>query len=69
MANDLIPFKLDETIVRGYEKEGDHWFVASDILNMLKLQRNSLAKIPNKWKGVKVFTTPGGKQKMAYGCL
>lgn len=65
MANDLIPFKLDETTVRGYEKEGDHWFVVSDILNMLKLQRNSLAKIPNKWKGVKVFTTPGGKQKMA----
>jgi len=36
----------------------------TDVLSELKLQRNSLGKIRDEWKGVKKFNTIKGKQKL-----
>lgn len=64
MNNSLIPFNMDGKLIRAVEKDGENWFVAKDVLGLLKLQRNSLAKISDDWKGVKKFNSPGGKQKL-----
>jgi hypothetical protein len=60
MNNSVIPYKIDESVIRAYEKDGENWFVAKDVLELLKLQRNSLAKIKDEWKGFKIF----GKQRL-----
>lgn len=57
-------FEKEEFSIRTIQENEDTWFVAADILNILGLQRNSLGKIKDTWKGVKVITTPGGRQKL-----
>lgn len=42
------------------------WFVAKDICDALEISNNrdTLLKIPEKWKGRKVIPTRGGDQEM-----
>jgi hypothetical protein len=75
MNNSVIPYKIDESVIRAYEKDGENWFVAKDVLDLLKLQRNSLSKIKDEWKDIVKIDTKGGKQglliinKQAYAKL
>jgi prophage antirepressor-like protein len=64
--------QIDETIcfnennIRVIGTYNEPYFVAKDVCNILELKdvSNALLNIPEKWKGTKVISTPGGKQDM-----
>ena len=68
--NALQVFSYEGQQVRTVEKDnGDIWFVAKDVAKALEYADNSnparlIQSVPDIWKGVKPFHTPGGKQDM-----
>jgi anti-repressor protein len=52
--------------IRAVEKDGEVWFVAKEICNVLGITnyRNSTAKLDDDEKGVQVMDTHGGSQEM-----
>lgn len=63
---ELIPFAYKGTAVRTLIKDGEPWFVASDVAKILDITnpRSSLALLEEDEKGVHTMDTPGGAQEM-----
>lgn len=65
MSN-LIPFNYQEKQVRTILRNGEPWFVAKDICDILDITwsgAKTLSQIPEDWQGVVNLTTPGGNQQ------
>jgi anti-repressor protein len=63
--NELQIFNYSENQVRTVMKDGQPYFVAKDICEILDITWNGLKtlnQIPDAWIGVVSLTTPGGKQ-------
>ena len=65
--NELQVFKNDNFSVRTVNEDGEIWFVAKDVamaLGYSEWRSNLIQSVPEIWKGVKPFHTPGGEQEM-----
>lgn len=61
----LKNFDFEQHAVRVVSSEdGEPWFVASDVLAALTLDRKALERLDDDEKGVNTIHTPGGKQDM-----
>lgn len=60
----VTPFQFDSAQVRVLSIDGATWFVASDVLGALDLDRKALERLEFDEKGVSPVHTPGGEQKM-----
>ena len=65
MSN-IIPFNYNSKQVRVIEKNGEPWFVAKDVCDILDLgnSRMALERLDDDEKGVSLIDTPGGMQQM-----
>jgi prophage antirepressor-like protein len=66
--NSLTVFNYERQNVRTVKINGEPWFVAKDLTEILGYQWNGAARIshvPDEWKGVTSIVTPGGEQEMA----
>lgn len=64
---ELQQFNFEDSGVRVIEKESEPWFVGKDVANILGYSQQAKAireHVPDKYKGVSVLDTPGGKQEM-----
>ncbi|MED1950471.1 phage antirepressor KilAC domain-containing protein [Brevibacillus centrosporus] len=59
-------FSFQEKQVRVVMREGEPWFVARDVCEVLDIAnyRNATAKLSTSMKGVQIMDTPGGKQEV-----
>lgn len=66
MSNQLQIFNYQSKQVRTVTKDGESWFVAKDICDILELgnSRMALERLDNDEKGVSLIDTPGGTQSM-----
>ena len=67
MTDNLVPFLFEgERLVRVVIRDGQPWFVASDVCRVLgiKNSRDALAKLDEDEKGVALTDTPGGLQEV-----
>ena len=67
--NSLQVFDNGQFSVRSVYENGEIWFVAKDIATALEYSEESnpsrlMQSVPEIWKGVKRFHTPGGEQDM-----
>ena len=66
MSNEIQSFTNDQfgtvRAVRG--EDGEPWFVAKDVLDVLDLDKTALRKLDEDEKGVDSIHTPGGEQQM-----
>ena len=60
--NEIIPFSYESTQVRVLDIDGEPWFVASDALEILGVDRTSLRGLDEDEKGVDSIHTLGGVQ-------
>jgi prophage antirepressor-like protein len=62
----LTIFQFDSKNIRLIFKNGEPWFIASDVAKLLEIQnaRQNVAKYPDSEKGVCSIYTPGGEQKL-----
>ena len=58
----IIPFEYESTNLRALAINGDPWFVASDALEILGVDRTSLRGLDEDEKGVDSIHTLGGVQ-------
>lgn len=67
MSAELMPFTYEGTPVRTVIIDGEPWFVARDICNIIGLPNLSMAmqRLAEDEKGVNRIDTPGGPQDMA----
>lgn len=67
MSADLVPFTYEGATVRSVVLDGEPWFVARDICNVLGLPNLSMAmaRLSDDEKGVNRIDTLGGPQQMA----
>lgn len=67
MNDNIIQTFSDERFgtVRALAVDGEPWFVAKDILDMLGLDRTALRKLDEDEKGVDTIHTPGGDQRVS----
>ena len=59
---EIIPFDFKDTPVRVMDRDGEPWFVASDALEILGVDRTSLRGLDEDEKGVDSIHTLGGVQ-------
>lgn len=63
-----LTFNPTDTPIRMETINGTLWFVAKDVCNALNIKWSgnsvTLAQIPDEWKGVLKFKTPGGMQEL-----
>jgi len=66
MSNQLQIFNYQSKQVRTVTKDGEPWFAAKDICDILELgnSRMALERLDNDEKGVSLIDTPGGTQSM-----
>lgn len=66
MTNEIQIFKFNDHPVRIIEKDGEPWWVAKDVCDILELgnPRTSLAILNDDEKGVHIMDTLGGTQSM-----
>lgn len=59
-------FNATDTAIRVKMKNNEPWFVAKDVAKALNISWSSatLAQIPEEWKGMMNFITPGGNQEL-----
>ena len=59
-------FKFDESVIRTVMKDGEPWFIAKDLCDVLGLENPSkaLEKLDQDEKGITNTDTPGGLQQM-----
>jgi len=64
---DLIPFSFQSHQLRVVERDGEPWFVASDVGTILDYSRprDMLRLLDEDEKGAQIVRTPGGPQEMA----
>ena len=67
VTNFLKTFTFDDKEIRTVGSFENPWFVTKDICEILDIKNVSMAinKIPENWKGIKVFDTLGGSQNMS----
>lgn len=67
MSTELMPFTYEGATVRTVIVDGEPWFVARDICNVLGLPNLSMAvqRLAADEKGVNRIDTPGGPQEMS----
>ena len=67
MANELTRFEFHGKGVRTVTINGEPWFVAKDVCDILEIQnhRDALTRIPEKQKGVASTDTLGGMQNLS----
>jgi prophage antirepressor-like protein len=67
MKSEISVFKFQNRDVRVSVQDGDPWFVAKDVCDVLGLgnSRQAIANLDEDEKGVINNDTPGGNQKMA----
>lgn len=63
--NDFTTFKFDGRDVRVVTKNGEPWFLASDLCDVLGLDATSIRKLDDDEKGLHLTQTPGGAQNVA----
>lgn len=66
MTNDLKVFNYSNDDVRVLMKDGEPWFVASDVCKILELKNISMAlsRLDPDEKGISILDTLGGNQEM-----
>ena len=59
-------FKFDESLVRAVMKDGEPWFVAKDVCEILgtRITSMAVAELDDDEKGVSNADTPGGPQEL-----
>lgn len=59
-------FNATDTAIRVKMQNNEPWFVAKDVAKALNISWSSatLAQIPEEWKGMMNFITPGGNQEL-----
>ena len=64
--NALQVFRFENAEVRTLERNGEPWFVAKDVADILDLDQpsNSMRNFPDNEKGMYSIHTPGGQQEM-----
>lgn len=65
--NQIMPFQYDGNQVRTVLIDGQPWFAAKDVCDILEITwsgSKTLANISEKHKGLVNFTTPGGNQEL-----
>jgi len=66
--NELVVFKFENKEVRTVVIDGEPWFVAKDVAEVLGYTWNGTQRIehvPEEWRGVTSVVTPSGNQNMA----
>lgn len=63
---ETFTFNATDTAIRVKTVEGEPWFVAKDLCKALNItwSGHTLDQIPDEWKGMVNFTTPGGNQEL-----
>jgi len=63
----LIPFNYEDKQVRVTEKNGEPWFVAKDVCEILEIEkhRDAISRLNGLQRGSVLVDTLGGKQEMA----
>lgn len=67
MDNQIIPFLYEDKQVRTITIDGEPWFVARDVCDVLGISwtgSQTLVRISDAHKGVRSFPTPGGNQEL-----
>ncbi|MCL2608654.1 MAG: hypothetical protein FWD94_01945 [Treponema sp.] len=69
MRNEIVPFKFEGLSMRHIVLDGRYWFAAQDILDALEYSGSvrpsaMMGHVPDEWKGIEPFDTPGGTQKL-----
>lgn len=62
---DFTSFSFDGQQVRVVPKDGEPWFLAADLCEVLNLDTTSIRKLDDDEKGLHSIQTLGGSQKMA----
>lgn len=67
IMNDVTVFTFNQNQVRTIIKNGEPWFVAKDVCDVLEINndRQALVRIPEQHKGVSLTDTLGGKQRIS----
>lgn len=62
----IIPFTYNTKQVRVIEKDGEPWFIAKDVCDILEISngRDAVSRLDEDEKDVAISDTPGGKQNM-----
>lgn len=62
----IIPFNYNSNQIRIIVKDGEPWFVAKDVCDILELGDTSKAvsRLPEAMRGTNTIPTPGGNQEM-----
>jgi prophage antirepressor-like protein len=65
--NDITISSFNSKQVRVIKIDGEHWFVAKDLCNILEIKNvsDSLSRLDDDEKDIALTDTPGGKQEMA----
>ena len=65
----IIPFNFESRSVRVIERDGEPWFIAKDVADILgyvwKGTSGTISHVPEAWRGVCSAQTPSGDQDMA----
>jgi prophage antirepressor-like protein len=65
VKNNFTSFKFDDREVRVVTKDGEPWFLAADLCEVLNLDTTSIRKLDDDEKGLHSIQTLGGAQQMA----
>lgn len=66
VKSNFTSFKFDGQDVRVITKDGEPWFLASDLCDVLHLDTTSIRKLDDDEKGLHSIQTLGGAQKVAF---
>ena len=66
-STDLSVFTFESKEIRIIEKNGEPWFVAKDVINILDYtwSGSRITHVPSEWRGLTPIVTPSGTQEMA----
>lgn len=64
--NSLIPFNYNSNQIRIIVKDGEPWFIAKDVCDILEISnsRDAISRLDDDEKDVAIADTPGGMQSM-----
>lgn len=65
VESNFTSFKFDDRDVRVVTKDGEPWFLAADLCDVLHLDTTSIRKLDDDEKGLHSIQTLGGAQQMA----
>lgn len=62
--SDLSVFNFDTHAVRTLTRDGEPWFVAADVCDVLTISTEATRRLDDDEKGLRTVQTPGGQQEM-----